>query len=84
MGAQQAAEELGVNVTFEGPDSESQVDRQIDMLAAALARQPDAIGFAALDSQAATPLLQQAQAAGIPVIAFDSSVDSDIPLATPR
>ena len=82
MGAQQAAEELGVNVTFEGPDSESQVDRQIDMLAAALARQPDAIGFAALDSQAATPLLQQAQAAGIPVIAFDSGVDSDIPLGT--
>ncbi len=82
QGAQQAAEEFGVNVTFEGPDNESQVDRQIDMLAAALARQPDAIGFAALDSQAATPLLQQAQDAGIPVIAFDSGVDSDIPLAT--
>ena len=82
QGADQAAEELGVNVTFEGPDSETQVDRQIDMLAAALARQPDAIGFAALDSQAATPLLQQAQDAGIPVVAFDSGVESDIPVAT--
>ena len=81
-GADQAAADLGVTVTFEGPESESQVDRQMDMLAAALSRGPDAIGFAALDSQAATPLLQQAQEAGIPVIAFDSGVDSDIPLTT--
>jgi ribose transport system substrate-binding protein len=52
------------------------------MLAAALSRKPDAIGFAALDSQAAIPLLQQAKDAGIPIIAFDSGVDSDIPLTT--
>lgn len=81
-GADQAAADLGVSVTFEGPESETQVDRQMDMLAAALSRNPDAIGFAALDSQAATPLLQQADAAGIPIIAFDSGVDSDIPLTT--
>ena len=81
-GADKAGAELGVTVTFEGPDNETQVDRQIDMLAAALSRNPAAIGFAALDSQAATPLLQQAKDAGIPVIAFDSGVDSDIPLTT--
>ena len=81
-GADKAAAELGVTVTFEGPESETQVDRQMDMLAAALSRNPDAIGFAALDSQAATPLLEQAKAANIPVIAFDSGVDSDIPLTT--
>ncbi|MEF2073991.1 ABC transporter substrate-binding protein [Consotaella aegiceratis] len=82
MGADKAAKEFGVEVTFEGPDDESQVDRQIDMLSAALAKHPDAIGFAALDSQAAIPLLKQAQDEGIPVIAFDSGVDSDIPVAT--
>jgi ribose transport system substrate-binding protein len=81
-GADKAAAEFGVNVTFEGPESETQVDRQMDMLAAALSRKPDAIGFAALDSQAAIPLLQQAKDAGIPIIAFDSGVDSDIPLTT--
>ena len=81
-GADKAAAEFNANVTFEGPETESQVDRQMDMLAAALSRQPDAIGFAALDSQAATPLLEQAKAANIPVIAFDSGVDSDIPLTT--
>ncbi|MFT7370494.1 MAG: ribose transport system substrate-binding protein [Alteromonas macleodii] len=81
-GADQAAEEFGVRITFEGPDNETMVDRQIDMLAAALANNPAAIGFAALDSQAAIPLLQQAVDAGIPVIAFDSGVDSDIPMST--
>jgi ribose transport system substrate-binding protein len=52
------------------------------MLAAALAKKPTAIGFAALDSQAAIPLLRQAQSENIQVIAFDSGVDSDIPVAT--
>lgn len=81
-GADKAAGEFGVEITFEGPDNETMVDRQIDMLAAVLAKKPTAIGFAALDSQAAIPLLRQAKEAGIPVIAFDSGVDSDIPLAT--
>ena len=81
-GADKAAAEFGVEVTFEGPDTEAQVDKQMDMLAAALAKKPAAIGFAALDSQAAIPLLQQAKDAGIPVIAFDSGVDSDIPVTT--
>ncbi|MDO6590045.1 BMP family ABC transporter substrate-binding protein [Loktanella sp. D2R18] len=81
-GAEQAAAEAGVRITFEGPDSEAMVDRQIDMLAAALANNPAAIGFAALDSQAAIPLLRQAHEAGIPIVAFDSGVDSDIPVTT--
>lgn len=81
-GAEQAADEYGVTITFEGPDNETMVDRQIDMLAAALANNPKAIGFAALDSQAAIPLLKQANDKGIPVIAFDSGVDSDIPVST--
>lgn len=81
-GADKGAAEFGVEVTFEGPDTEAQVDKQMDMLAAALAKKPAAIGFAALDSQAAIPLLKQAQAAGIPVVAFDSGVDSDIPVTT--
>jgi len=81
-GAEQAAEEFNVDITFEGPDSEANVDQQIQQLQAALDKSPDAIGFAALDSQAASPLLQQADDQGIPVIAFDSGVDSDIPLTT--
>lgn len=82
LGAEQSAKENNVKITFEGPETEAMVDKQIDMLSAALAKHPQAIGFAALDSQAAIPLLKKAQAGKIPVIAFDSGVDSDIPLTT--
>ena len=81
-GADQAGKDLNVKVTFEGPETEAMVDKQIDMLSAALAKKPAAVGFAALDSKAAIPLLKKAQAAKIPVIAFDSGVDRDIPLTT--
>lgn len=81
-GAEQAAEEFNVTITFEGPESEAQVDKQIEMLQAALDKKPSALGFAALDSQAAVSLLEKAKTGNIPVIAFDSGVDSDIPLAT--
>ena len=82
QGAEQAGRDLKVKVTFEGPETEAMVDKQIDMLSAALAKKPNAIGLAALDSKAAIPLLKKAQAAKIPVVAFDSGVDSDIPVTT--
>jgi ribose transport system substrate-binding protein len=81
-GAEQAGRDYNVRVTFEGPETEAMVDKQIDMLAAALAKNPKAIGLAALDSEAATPLLKKAQAMKIPVVAFDSGVNSDIPVTT--
>jgi ribose transport system substrate-binding protein len=82
QGADNAARDLGIQITFEGPESESQVDKQIEMLQTALGKNPAALGFAALDSRAAIPLLQQAKDRKIPVIAFDSGVESDIPLTT--
>lgn len=81
-GAEDTAASLGVTYTYEGPENESQVDKQMEQLEAALAKNPSAICFAALDSQASVPLLERAQEAGIPVIAFDSGVDSDIPITT--
>lgn len=82
LGSEKAAAEFGVDVTFEGPDNEGQVDRQIDMLAAALSKDPAAIGFAAVDSQASIPMIREIDAAGVPIIAFDSGVASDIPVTT--
>jgi ribose transport system substrate-binding protein len=82
LGAEQQAKADNVKITFEGPETEAMVDKQIDMLSAALAKHPQALGFAALDSKAAIPLLKKAQSENIPVIAFDSGVDSDIPLTT--
>lgn len=82
LGAEKAAKELDVEITFEGPESETQVDKQIEMLQAALDKKPAAIAFAALDSKAATPLLEKAKSSNIPVVGFDSGVDSDIPVTT--
>jgi ribose transport system substrate-binding protein len=82
QGAENASRDLGVEINFIGPESESQVDKQMEMLQTELGKNPSALGFAALDSKAATPLLQQLQQNKIPVIAFDSGVDSDIPLTT--
>src|SRR5215217_3072499 len=81
-GAEKASKDFNVKITFEGPESESQVDKQIEMLQAALDKKPSALCFAALDSKAAVPLLQKAKDANIPVVGFDSGVDSDIPVTT--
>jgi ribose transport system substrate-binding protein len=81
-GVEKAAVEYDVVVTFEGPESEAKVDEQLAMLEAALAKNPTAICLAAIDSQAVIPLVQRAVDAGIPVIGFDSGVDSDLILAT--
>ena len=81
-GAQRAARDYSVLVTFEGPESETMVDEQVAMLGNALATNPSAVCIAALDSAAVAPLLQKAKAAKIPVIGFDSGVDSPILVTT--
>lgn len=58
------------------------MDKQIDMVQAALAKKPDALCLAALDAKALIPYVEQAHAMGIPVVCFDSGVESDIPVTT--
>lgn len=82
QGAEQAGEEYNYKIEFVGPQNETQVTEQLNMLKTALDSKPAAIGLAALDSGAAEDLLNQIEAAQIPIIAFDSGVDSDIPLTT--
>jgi len=81
-GAEQQAAKEGATISFEGPPTEADIEAQITMLTNALNRKPDALGFAALDSRAAAPLLDQAKSQNIPVVAFDSGVASDIPVTT--
>ena len=81
-GAEQGAVDFDVEITFEGPETEAMVDKQLEMVQTALDKNPDALCIAALDSQALVPLLERAKEAGIPVVGFDSGVDSDIPVTT--
>jgi ribose transport system substrate-binding protein len=82
MGAERAAQEYGVTITFEGPESENNVSEQIKMIDVALQNNPAALCFAALDADAVLKQLQFCKDNDIPVIAFDSGVDSDIPITT--
>src|SRR4051812_49049489 len=82
QGAEQEAKAEGAKITFEGPPTEQDIEQQVTMLTNAIQKKPAAIGFAALDSKASAPLMDQAKSQNIPVIAFDSGVDSDVPLTT--
>jgi ribose transport system substrate-binding protein len=80
VGADKAAAELGISINFEGPESESMVDKQTEMFETALGKNPQAICFAALDAVAQAPLVARAKARGIPVATFDATVNSDDPV----
>ncbi len=82
QGAEQAGKEFNYKIEFVGPDNEQATQQQLDQLKTALAQKPAAIGFAALDSGSAEPVLEEIQQAGIPMVAFDSGVDSTIPKTT--
>jgi len=79
-GAELEAAELGVEITFEGPASETEVQAQLDMFQTALDRNPDAIGYATLDPEACVSYMEQAKERGIPVVQFDAGCNSDYPL----
>ena len=73
-GAENKAAELGVTINFVGPNSESDIADQVQMLNNAINAKPDAIGLAALDTSAALDAIQSSKDAGIPIIGFDSGV----------
>ena len=73
-GAESKAAELGATVNFVGPNTESDIADQVQMLNNAINAEPNAIGFAALDTTAALDAIQTAMDSGIPIIGFDSGV----------
>lgn len=77
-GAMKAGEEANLKVTFEGPDNETMVDKQIEMVENAITKKADVIMLAPLDNKALLPVVQKAEEKGIPVITFDSNLNSDI------
>ncbi len=73
-GAQDAAKQYGVNITFEGPPSEADIQQQVQMLVNDMAKNPAAICLAALDTNSVLDQLNQAIQRHIPIIGFDSGV----------
>lgn len=73
-GAETAAAKFGVEMTFEGPPSEADIQPQVQMLANDMAKNPAAICLAALDTNSVMDQLNAAIKRKIPIIGFDSGV----------
>ena len=77
QGADQAAEELSVEIYFAGPASETNIDEQVNMVKTELAKNPKAMALAALSTDSVTEILAECAEKNIPVIGFDSGVPGD-------
>ena len=74
-GVEQAAAELGVSYNCTGPNAESDIADQVNMLNNAInVEGVDGIGIAACDQSACLDALQTAMDKGIPVVCFDSGI----------
>lgn len=74
QGIEQAQEELGVTTNITGPNAESDIADQVNMLNNAINQNPDGIALAACDQNSVIEALQSAKDKGIPVVCFDSGV----------
>ena len=81
-GAKQAVADINTNLGYKGndkvklvysaPETENDVDDQVNILDEELARYPVAVGIAAVDSGACEVQFDLAAENGIPIVAFDS------------
>jgi rhamnose transport system substrate-binding protein len=72
-GAQEAAKDLGVTVTYQGP-AQADATQQIQLLNSLLAQNVSGLAISADDSDALVPVGKQAIDAGIPVVTWDSAI----------
>lgn len=76
-GSAAAAEDYNVDIYFDGPASETEIDAQVNMVKNELAKNPKAMALAALSTDAVTEILEECAEKNIPVIGFDSGVPGD-------
>ena len=70
-GMDKAAEELGVTYTAQGPNSESDIADQVNLINTA---NPVGLGLAACDTSSVQAALQTCVDKGIPVVTFDTGI----------
>lgn len=74
QGINQACDELGVTANTTGPNAESDIADQVNMLNNAINKDPDGIALAACDQNSVLGPLKTALEKKIPVVCFDSGV----------
>ena len=72
--------ELGVECNFNGPDDSTNLQAQIEMIEAAVARDVDGLAVAPADAAAVGNVMPICEAKDIPVVLFDCSAESDWPV----
>ena len=73
-GMKKAADELGVTYKAQGPNSESDIADQVNMINTAIAAKPAGLGLAACDTSSVLDALQECVDKGIPVVTFDTGI----------
>lgn len=76
-GANEAGEELGIKITYNAPENETQIDEQIRLVQEAINNNANGIVIAPLDSDKLNDVLAQATDKNIQVITIDSDVSYD-------
>jgi ribose transport system substrate-binding protein len=76
MGAVAAGKEFGVDVHFDGPTDEKDIDGQINMVRKAIESETDALVLAACDYERLVDIAHVAVSEKIPVITIDSGLNS--------
>lgn len=80
LGAKAAAAESNgeIEVTTAGPASETGIDEQVTILENAISAKPDGIVIASISSEATVPAVEEAVAAGIPVVTVDNKLATNV------
>ena len=73
-GMKKASKELGVDYNPQGPNSESDIADQVNMINTAIASNPVGLGLAACDTSSVTDALKTCAEKGIPVVTFDTGI----------
>ncbi|HID05979.1 MAG TPA: hypothetical protein EYP10_02405, partial [Armatimonadetes bacterium] len=76
-GAEKAAQELNVELDFVGPQSEVDVDKQVEIIENLISRGVDGIGVSPCDADALVRVIEDAMDKGIPVVTVDSDANTD-------
>lgn len=76
-GAYAYAEENGVELSFQAPEKETDVEKQVQMVENAVVKGFDAIILSAADSKSLVPAIVKANNANIPVILVNDIIDEE-------
>ncbi len=77
-GAVAAGRESGVRILWNAPTSETDYAGQLQIMTAMINRRVDAIAVAPIDKKAMVGVVERAMREGIPVIIYDTGVDTEL------